>query len=249
MSFQAMTWAVEQPCTSPGQKLALLMLANHCNGHSGKCIPSHKLLADECSMGVSTLKRHLQVLADKGLLTIIPRSQDGVSMPNQYRLNLEVGRSELDGGVGPNRAGGRSDLGRGVGPNRATNQEVKPGREPESANKSAPTPPKARKASKALSLTDWLAQVAAAGEKAIPDDDPVRSYATKAGIPGDFLLLAWVEFKARYSEPDAKTYTDWRQVFRSAVRGNWLKLWFVNQDGYQLTTTGKQAQQHLERDE
>ena len=185
-------------------------------------------------MGVSTLKRHLQVLADKGLLTIIPRSQDGVSMPNQYRLNLDGSRSELDGGVGPNRA---------------TNQEVKPGKEPGSANKSAPTPPKARKKSKALPLTDWLAQCAAAGVKAIPDDDPVRDYCRKAGIPGDFLLLAWVEFKARYSEPDAKTYTDWRQVFRNAVRGNWLKLWFVNQDGYQLTTTGKQAQQHLERDE
>lgn len=50
----------------------------------------------------------------------------------------------------------------------------------ESANKSAPTPPKARKASKALSLTDWLAQVAAAGEKAIPNGDPVCSYAAKA---------------------------------------------------------------------
>ena len=111
------------------------------------------------------------------------------------------------------------------------------------------TPPKARKKSKALSLTDWLAQVAAAGKKAIPDDDAVRSYAAKAGIPDDFLLLAWVEFKARYSEPDAKTYTDWRQVFRNAVRGNWLKLWFVNQDGYQLTTTGKQAQQLLEHAE
>ena len=111
------------------------------------------------------------------------------------------------------------------------------------------TPPKARKKSKALSLTDWLAQVAAAGEKAIPDTDPVRSYATKAGIPADFLLLAWVEFKARYSEPDAKTYTDWRAVFRNAVRGNWLKLWFVNQDGYQLTTAGRQAQQLLEHAE
>jgi hypothetical protein len=116
----------------------------------------------------------------------------------------------------------------------------------ESASKPAPSRP-GRKASKPL--TDWLAQVAAAGEKAIPDTDPVRSYADKAGIPADYLLLAWVEFKARYSEPDAKTYTDWRQVFRKAVRGNWLKLWFVNQDGYQLTTAGRQAQHLLENAE
>lgn len=248
MSFQSMTWAVEQQCDSPGQKLALLMLANHTNGHSGQCTPSHKLLAAECCMGASTLKRHLQALADKGLLTIIPRSQDGVSIPNQYRLHLSGGGSDT-GGVGPNWAGGGSDSGRGVGPNRATNQEVKPGKEPGSASKPASTPPKAGKKSKALTLPNWLAQVAAAGEKAIPDTDPVRSYAAQAGIPGDFLLLAWVEFKARYSEPDAKTYTDWRQVFRNAVRGNWLKLWFVNQDGYQLTTAGRQAQQLLENAE
>ncbi len=114
------------------------------------------------------------------------------------------------------------------------------------ARKLAPTPPQVRKKSKALRLTDWLRQVAEAGEKAIPDNDPVRSYAAQAGIPAGFLLLAWVEFRARYSEPDAKTYTDWRQVFRNAVRGNWLKLWFVNQGGYQLTTAGRQAQQLLE---
>ncbi len=245
MSFQAMSWAVDQPCSSPGEKLALLMLANHCNGHSGKCIPSHKLLAAECSMGVSTLKRHLQVLADKGLLTIIPRSLDGVQMPNQYHLNLSAKASKLDG-VGPNWADPQPELGRGVGPNRATNQEVKPGSEPGDARKLAPTPPQARKKSKALPLADWLAQVAASGVKAIPDDDPVRSYAAQAGIPDDFLLLAWVEFKARYSEPDAKTYTDWRQVFRNAVRGNWLKLWFVKDGQYQLTTAGQQAHHLLE---
>ena len=84
-----MTWAVEQPCTSPGQKLALLMLANHCNDESGQCVLSHKQLAAECSMGVSTLKRHLQALVDQGLLTIAQISLDGVSVPNRYRLNLE----------------------------------------------------------------------------------------------------------------------------------------------------------------
>ncbi len=40
MSFQAMTWAIEQTCSSSGQKLALLMLANHSNGHTGKCTPA-----------------------------------------------------------------------------------------------------------------------------------------------------------------------------------------------------------------
>lgn len=237
MSFQAMTWAVEQHCANPGQKLALLMLANHSNGHSGRCTPSHKLLAAECCMGVSTLKGHLQALSDKGLLTIIPRSQDGVSLPNQYRLNLDR--------VSQNLAGVGQVLEGGVGQDLATNQEDKPVIEPVSA--AALPPAKTRKSIKLLAIQDWLVELAAAGEKAIPDNDPVRCYAAKVGIPDDFLLLAWVEFKARYSEPDAKTYRDWRQVFRNAVRGNWLRLWFVNQDGqYQLTTAGQQAKREME---
>lgn len=133
MSFQDMAWAVAQKCESPGQKLVLLMLANHCNGHTRQCNPAHKLLAKECSMGVSTLKRNIASLADAGLLEIIHRSNEGVSLPNQYRLTpIKVN------GVGPNRTDGESELGRGVGPNRATNQEDKPGIETIGAG--APSP-------------------------------------------------------------------------------------------------------------
>ena len=127
MSFQDMAWAIEQECDSPGQKLVLLMLANHCNGHTRRCDPSHKLLAKECSMGVSTLKRNILSLVDAGLLEIIHRAVEGVSLPNQYKL---LSKSD---GVGPNRTEGGPKSDGGVGPNRATNQEVKPGIEPISA--------------------------------------------------------------------------------------------------------------------
>jgi len=133
MSFQDMAWAVKQKCDSPGQKLVLLMLANHCNGHTKQCNPSHKRLAEECCMGVSTLKRNIASLAKAGLLTIEHRTHDGVSLPNQYRLTppkLEE--------VGPNRTDGQPKLGRGVGPNRAKKQEVKSGIEPLGAD--APLP-------------------------------------------------------------------------------------------------------------
>ena len=121
MSFQDMAWAVNQKCESAGQKLVLLMLANHANGHTGQCNPSHKRLADECNMGISTLKRNISGLEDSGFLSVLHKAQDGVSLPNQYRLksfNLEW--------VGPNRAGGGSNLDGRVGPNRATKQEVEP---------------------------------------------------------------------------------------------------------------------------
>jgi len=118
MSFQAMTWAMNRPVSNAGQKLVLLMLANHSNFHTGQCNPSHKLLANECAMGVSTLKGHIQALQEFGYLTIIHKYSDGVSLPNQYKLNFEE--------VGQNLAGGGSESDGGVGQNLATNLEDKP---------------------------------------------------------------------------------------------------------------------------
>ncbi|CAB4136188.1 Helix-turn-helix domain containing protein [uncultured Caudovirales phage] len=111
MSFQAMTWAMSRPVSNAGQKLVLLMLANHSNFHTGQCNPSHKLLANECAMGISTLKGHIQALQDFGYITIVHKYVDSVQLPNQYKLNFdgvsqnltEVG-SESDGGVGQNLA-------------------------------------------------------------------------------------------------------------------------------------------------
>lgn len=102
--------------------------------------------------------------------------------------------------------------------------------------------PESRKTA-AVGLKAWLESAKAKGEKPIPPDDAVFAYADSAGIPAEFLALAWCEFKHRYCQPDAKRYRDWRSVFRKAVRGNWLKLWFVQPDGaYALTTVGIQAQ-------
>lgn len=94
----------------------------------------------------------------------------------------------------------------------------------------------------AVSLPTWLVTIKAKGEKAIPEDDPVRTYASEVGIPDELMRLAWWEFRKRYSEPDAKRYKDWRAVFRKAVRGNWLKLWHFDGGEYRLTTVGHQAE-------
>lgn len=95
----------------------------------------------------------------------------------------------------------------------------------------------------AVAFTTWLEAIKSTGEKPIPEDDPVFSYATQVGIPPEHLRLCWREFRDRYSQPGAKRYRDWRGVFRKAVRGNWLKLWWIDGDGaYSLTTTGKQAE-------
>jgi len=83
--------------------------------------------------------------------------------------------------------------------------------------------------------------VKAAGEKPIPDGDPVFAYADSIGLPRDFLHLAWLEFRAQHTAPNAKRYRDWRQHFRNAVRRNWLRLWYLDGQAYALTTAGQQA--------
>lgn len=104
------------------------------------------------------------------------------------------------------------------------------------------TPHTPRGGKTAVCLKTWADEVRGKGEKLIPDDDPVFAYAAEVGIPDDFMVLAWAEFKHRYTQPGAKRYKDWRSVFRKAVRGNWLKLWFMDGDGCRLTTVGQQAQ-------
>ena len=188
-----MTWAIEQPCTSAGQKLVLLMLANHSNGHTGQCNPSHKLLAQECAMGVSTLKGHLLDLQSAGYLTIIHKSMEGVSLPNQYKLN----------GVGQNLTEGRSEADRGVGQNLATKQEVQPIKETKNTTPDGVTDDvwrdfvKLRNAKKSP-----ITQTALRG---------IEREAQKAGIDLQQALevcceRGWASFKAEWMNKDQTKY-------------------------------------------
>ncbi len=90
-----------------------------------------------------------------------------------------------------------------------------------------------------VTFTGWMKIIKESGEKPIPENSPIFEYAKDAGICDDYLRLAWVEFKARYTD-DSKRYKDWRAVFSKAVRGNWFKLWWNDGNGYQLTTLGLQ---------
>ena len=76
------------------------------------------------------------------------------------------------------------------------------------------------------------------GEDAIPETDPVFRYAADVGIPDSLLELAWAWFERTYSGPrKSKRYTDWRQVFRNAVEGNWAKAWRFTPDGECVLTS------------
>ena len=124
MSFQAMSWAVEKKLPAL-QKLVLLMLANHSNGHNGRCDPSHDRLAKECGMSITALKSAVKNLEQIGLLKIVRNKIGSVNLPNQYELQLTI-----------NKGGGASDD-PGVGRQTPTKQEYKPG-----SKTNPPLPPK-----------------------------------------------------------------------------------------------------------
>lgn len=83
-----MALAIDAKTANSGQKLVLLMLANHCNDHTRQCNPSQKLLAEECSMGLSTLKGHINALEEAGYLETVNVFKDNIQRPNQYLLKF-----------------------------------------------------------------------------------------------------------------------------------------------------------------
>lgn len=96
MSFEAMSWAVKQATANSGQKLVLLLLANHTNGHTGQCNPSQKLLAQECSMGLSTLRRHLIELQEAKRISVIHQYADNMKRPSQYIVHFRESFADVD---------------------------------------------------------------------------------------------------------------------------------------------------------
>ena len=84
------------------------------------------------------------------------------------------------------------------------------------------------------------------GVKPIPPDDPIFGFCTDAGIPKEFLELAWREFALKHRD-SGRMQKDWRAHFRNAVRGNWHKLWWFPNDGQcDLTTAGVQLKRARE---
>lgn len=103
-----------------------------------------------------------------------------------------------------------------------------------------------RKSKPTVTLKTFMENCKANGESVIADYQPLLTYAGSVNLPEELLALCWQEFKSRYlpDGPSAtKRYKDWRIVFLTAVKENWLKIWWVDPDGtFSLTTRGKQAE-------
>lgn len=222
---------------SASAKLTLLALADW-SDDQGRSYPSIAALAEKTCLSRSQSQRVVHGLIEQGVVAVIANLKGGPPGATRH-YQIEIGRLTGRTDEAPPSIDGSHPCAK-TGSADATQTVIEP---------SVVISKRVRKKSKPLPLSDWLAQCAASGVKAVPDDDPVRSYAAKAGIPDDYLRLCWFEFRDRYTQPDAKAYADWRAVFRNAVRGNWMKLWFVKDGCYQLTTAGIQAMHHQENAE
>lgn len=98
-----------------------------------------------------------------------------------------------------------------------------------------------------VTLADWIAGL---DGDAITADDPIFGWARTAGVPADWIGLAWWAFESRYGgdgKDRAKTYADWRAVFRTAVKEDWLRLWRKGRNApWELTTAGESARLEME---
>lgn len=117
MGIKFMASAIDAKVANSGQKLVLLMLANHCNDHTRQCNPSHKLLAEECAMGLSTLKNHINSLVEAGYVEVTNVFKDNIQRPNSYLLKFPSSQ---------NLATPQPGSGYPPGQNLATEPELKP---------------------------------------------------------------------------------------------------------------------------
>lgn len=85
MSFQAMTWAVEQK-VAPLAKLLLLTLANYADAEN-RCWPSKERLAADTGMSKASVCKYLNHLEDVGLVEVTRRTFEGTQITSVIRLS------------------------------------------------------------------------------------------------------------------------------------------------------------------
>jgi hypothetical protein len=99
---------------------------------------------------------------------------------------------------------------------------------------------------KEISLKEFLEQCKTNSEKPIRDEDPIFDWTKNAGVPIEFLHIAWLVFKEKFYDADKKQ-ADWRATFRNYVKSDWLKVWYFKDGECLLTTVGVAKQNQLRK--
>ena len=91
MSHAATNWAILQKGLKPATKIVLWFLCDRHNPDFG-CFPSQARLADDCEMSARSVRDHLTILEDRGLIRRIKRSGGaGAYISDRYIFAFESG--------------------------------------------------------------------------------------------------------------------------------------------------------------
>ena len=236
-----------------GNDLLMMLAIADFADDDGRAYPSVARLAEKCRMTSRNANKVIAVLRKGGELEI--RQNEGPKGTNLYRLVLNnlLPLSERTPPVEKDTLSERTVHPVKTDPKPLSKRTDEPSvnrQEPSESGRAVerPTPPpvKDRQKNSLITFDTFVERKKEAGQKLISEDDPIFDWAEGAGIPDEWLQLAWSEFSNRY-RGDAKRYADWPKTFRNAVRGNWFEFWRVGADNVLvLTTKGELARRAAE---
>lgn len=252
-------------------KLVLLVIGTYMNQHGDGAFPSYRTIAAGASLNRATVIRHVETAVSRGWLKKKSRIRfAGASGrleadSNTYQIAFPVvdqddqgGRTEQPPLVAqddhPSRTGRPGVVAQddpntpSLSPQGTQEPPVPPkgGHDVDSKTKPGAKPRAKRPKRDLITFPKFVETCRAAGERMIRTDDPIFDFADDAGIPREFIALAWREFAIKHRD-SGKLQKDWRAHFRDAVRRNWFKLWWCPPaGGCELTTSGVQVKR--ERD-
>lgn len=95
-----------------------------------------------------------------------------------------------------------------------------------------------------ITLQQFLDECKEKNERPLKDYKGLWKYCEDVRITEEMIALAWRVFRTKYTSETHghKEQKDWRATFLNYIKGNYLKLWWLDSDeNYKLTTAGMQA--------
>ena len=221
-----------------GTELLMLLAIADFADDEGNAYPAVATLAKKCRTGSRNAQYVLKNLEDSGELRLFRGK--GPRGTNRYRITVHGVQPTAP--LQPTAPGGCNTVREGVQPI-APKPSLTINEPKRSLTASSAVNKKALKL-----LKEFLDECREAEAMAISIDDPIYKFAEHAGISADMLSLCWHVFKNYYTDGNgsAKCQKDWRAHFRTAVKSNWYKLWFMP-DGKDAgwTTAGEQQRREM----
>jgi hypothetical protein len=111
MSLNVMAWAwkVKLP---PSQKFVLMALADEADD-AGFCFPSHRRIAQKCSLSDRSVRRMIAALSAAGYVAVASRFRNRARTSNGYQLAINHPRTNCPGGMVSGGQGDRTTVTRG----------------------------------------------------------------------------------------------------------------------------------------